>query len=313
MAPVANVRKICAFGHATPGQLVTDEGQRMRAQRELQRAVVLDHLTTVGQWAQFDIRLDTFGADGMVRAVGRGEQRQRRFAEPPHLPQALPTIGTKAMKGIAVRELLDRGALDARSPPYVFDALERGQLARTDDLRAVRVGQPADLAEPQPYGEVPPAIRLQRTVPAARVYARRANHDAVLARIADDLCGRVEAHRLRVHEARAEHVRVVMLHPRRRVGDLSERGGVALREAVRPEPLELAEGALGELTRITALDHAPDELFAEVRYASCEFERRHGAAQLISFCWREPRADDRDLHRLLLEQRHAERLFQHRA
>lgn len=154
------------------------------------------------------------------------------------------------MKGIAVGELFDRRALDARSSPYVLDALERGQLARADDLGAVRIRQPADLPEPQPYGEVPPAIWLQRAVPAACVDARGANHDAVFARIADNLRGRVEAHRLRVHQARAEYVWVMMLHPRRGVGDLGERGRVAFGEAVRPEALELTEGALGKLPRV---------------------------------------------------------------
>ncbi len=85
------------------------------------------------------------------------------------------------MKGIAISKLLDCCALDARSPPYVFHALERGQLPRADDLCAVRVGQPADLPQAEPYGEVTPAARLQRTVPAACVDARWPNHDAVLA------------------------------------------------------------------------------------------------------------------------------------
>ena len=40
-------------------------------------------------------------------------------------------------------------------------------------------------------------------------------------------------------------------------------------------------------------------------------EGRHGAAQPVGLRGREAGADDRDLHRLLLEQRHAERLLEH--
>ena len=40
-------------------------------------------------------------------------------------------------------------------------------------------------------------------------------------------------------------------------------------------------------------------------------ERRHGAAQPVGFVGREFRRRDGDLHRLFLEQRHAERALEH--
>ena len=40
-------------------------------------------------------------------------------------------------------------------------------------------------------------------------------------------------------------------------------------------------------------------------------EGRHGAAKLVGLAGREARAFDGDPHRLLLEQRHAQRLAQH--
>ena len=136
------------------------------------------------------------------------------------------------MKGIGVRQLLDRSALHARSTPDVLDGLEPGGAAGADDGRAVRVREPADLTQTEPDGEVAAAGRLQRAVPSARVDAGRPNLDAVVARVTDDLRGRVEAHRLSVHQGGAKHVRMVVLHPGAGISDLRERGGMALGKTV---------------------------------------------------------------------------------
>lgn len=132
-----------------------------------------------------------------------------------------------------------------------------------------------------------------------------AHLDAMLLRIAHDLRGRVKAHRLRVEERRAEDVGMMMLHPTARIGDLGKARRVALGKAIGAEALDLLEGALGEILGIAALNHAADKLVVEMRNAAGELEGRHGAAQLISLGGREARADDRDLHRLFLEQRNA--------
>src|SRR3546814_7503430 len=50
-----------------------------------------------------------------------------------------------------------------------------------------------------------------------------------------------------------------------------------------------------------------------MRYPARELEGRHRAAELVGFGGRKSRANDRDLHRLFLEERHAERLLEHRA
>src|SRR3546814_3968368 len=94
--------------------------------------------------------------------------------------------------------------------------------------------------------------------------------DAMLARIADDLRGRVEAHRLRVEQRGAKDVRMMMLHPAGRIGDLRKTRGVALGKAVTAEALDLLERTLGELFRIAALDHPPDKFVIEVRHRSEE-------------------------------------------
>src|SRR3546814_1026951 len=88
---------------------------------------------------------------------------------------------------------------------------------------------------------------------------------------------------------------------------------MALRKAIAPEALDLLEGALGKILGITPFDHAADELVVEMRYPARQFEGRHRPPQLIGFGRGEARADDRDLHRLLLKERDAERLLEHRA
>ena len=54
------------------------------------------------------------------------------------------------------------------------------------------------------------------------------------------------------------------------------------------------------------------KLVAEAVDGADALERRHGAAQPVGLARLEARADDGDAHRLLLEQRHAQRLFQDR-
>src|SRR3546814_11372988 len=88
---------------------------------------------------------------------------------------------------------------------------------------------------------------------------------------------------------------------------------MAFRKAVAPEALDLLEGPLGKILRIAALDHSADELVVEMADTARELEGRHCAAELVGLGGRKSRADDRDLHRLLLEERHAERLLEHRA
>jgi hypothetical protein len=127
----------------------------------------------------------------------------------------------------------------------------------------------------------------------------------MLAGVADDLGGSVEAHRLGVQERRAEHVRVVALHPGRGVGDLGEAGRVAFGKAVGAEALDLLDQLLRELGIDAVPGHAGHQLFFELADALGVFEGRHRLAQLVRARRREARALDRDLHRLFLEQRHA--------
>ena len=148
-------------------------------------------------------------------------------------------------------------------------------------------------------------------VPVGMIDIDRAHLDAVLAHVAHDLRRRVEAHGLRVEQRGREHVRIAALEPGRGIDQQREARGMAFREAVFAEALDLAEAALGELARIVARDHAFDHLGLERADGAGALEGRHGAAQLVGLARREAAGDDGDLHRLLLEQRHAERLAEH--
>ena len=154
---------------------------------------------------------------------------------------------------------------------------------------------------------------LQTVVPAARVDVHRAHGDAVLARIPHDLGRGVEAHGLGVQQRARERVRVVALEPGGDVGQQREARGVGFREAVVPEPLDLAEAALRKRKLVAARHHAPDHLFLELAEGAAPTEGGHGAAQRVGLVRRELRRLYGDAHRLLLEERHAEGFFEHPA
>lgn len=80
---------------------------------------------------------------------------------------------------------------------------------------------------------------------------------------------------------------------------------MAFGKAIAAETLDLLEAALGELGGIAARGHAFDQLGPEIVHRADIAEGRHRAAQLVGFRGREIRRNDRELHRLFLEQRHA--------
>jgi hypothetical protein len=64
----------------------------MRAERQLQRPVILDDLAPLGHRAEDGFGLKPLGArQSRLARVGGGEQGQRRFAEPAYLPEPLET------------------------------------------------------------------------------------------------------------------------------------------------------------------------------------------------------------------------------
>ncbi len=154
---------------------------------------------------------------------------------------------------------------------------------------------------------------FERAVPEAAVYIDGAQLDAVLARVAYDLRRRVEPHRLAVEQGAGENLRVEAFDPGRDVDEQCKARRVALGKTVGPEPLDLTEAAHGEIALVTVLDHAGDEFVAEQMDVAVALESRHRAAQPVGLLRSEAGADDRDLHRLLLEEWHAHGLAQHLA
>src|SRR5690606_12293969 len=90
-----------------------------------------------------------------------------------------------------------------------------------------------------------------------------------------------------------------------------EARGMRLREAVLAESLDLLEDPLRELPPVAALQHAVDQALPERLEIARPPPRRHRPPQPVGLAGREPGGDDRELHHLLLEDRHAERALEH--
>jgi hypothetical protein len=143
-----------------------------------------------------------------------------------------------------------------------------------------------DLAQAQP--QHPRAF--QRIVPRARAHVDRVDGDAVFPRIAHDLRGGIEAHRLAVEQRAGEDRRIVAFQPGGHIGERGEGLRVAFRKAVVAEALDLFEAAFGEIAFVAAPDHAFDQLLLVVVDRAVAAERGHGAAQAIGFGGENPAA-----------------------
>src|SRR5688572_3603277 len=88
---------------------------------------------------------------------------------------------------------------------------------------------------------------------------------------------------------------------------------MAFREAVAAKAFDLLEGPFRKFPLVAALDHTFDHLVLETADPAGEFERRHRPAQRVRLRRRETGPDDRDLHRLFLEEGDSQRLFEHRS
>ena len=119
-----------------------------------------------------------------------------------------------------------------------------------------------------------------------------------------------EAHRLGVEQRRAERRRLVVLEVRRRVHEVGERHRVRLGEAVVGERSQLHVQVVGDLAGDAPLGHAGVQPLLETLHPRRRALRAHRLAQLVGLRRREPGEVDRQLHQLLLEQRHAERALQ---
>src|SRR6187399_1538423 len=105
---------------------------------------------------------------------------------------------------------------------------------------------------------------------------------------------------------------VVRFLPGRGVDQKREGGRMRLRKAVVAEAFDLLEQRFAETPIDPLFRESVEQPLAMAQEPSRFFPGRHVAAQLIGLAAAVPRADDRDLHHLLLEQRYPERPFENR-
>jgi hypothetical protein len=141
----------------------------------------------------------------------------------------------------------------------------------------------------------------------------RQDGDPVLARVADQLGGRVEAHGLAIDQRGGERGRVVVFQIGRGVDQQGETGGVRLGESVFAEPADLLKDALSEFFGQAALAHAVQQFLAKRFDVAVLAPGCHRPAQLIRFARRESRGHHGQLHHLFLKNGNAQRFLQHAA
>ena len=122
----------------------------------------------------------------------------------------------------------------------------------------------------------------------------------------------VEPHRLAVQERTGEDRRPVATQPGGDVRQERERGGVTLGETVLAEPTDLIEDPLGEGRVDAALDHPPRQPVVVLVDLPGAPPGGHVAAKLVRLPGGVSASGDRQLHHLLLEDRHPEGLRQDR-
>lgn len=227
-------------------------------------------------------------------------------------------VAAEPAQGIGFGERGAGALVEIGAPAQVLDVAERHPGTGRDHAFRRLARQRADFPEAKAdrrlrgLGPAPGIDRFKARLDRAVAHVHRMHRDAVPPRVLHDLRRRVEAQRLRVQQRAGESRRLVALEPAACVGEQGEAGGVRLREAVAAEALHLLEDLFGEIRRIAPLGHAGEQALAMVLEAAAALPRRHRAAQFIGLAGRVPRRHHRDLHHLLLEQRHAERAAEHR-
>ena len=126
--------------------------------------------------------------------------------------------------------------------------------------------------------------------------------------IGDKAMRRPKAHRLGIQQSRQESRRVVELEPGAHIHEVGKGHRVALGETVVGKGGELSLDGICDLAGDPAFGHLAIETGSDSRHAFGGTLRPHCLAELIRIGRREPGDIDGDLHHLLLEQRHPERL-----
>ncbi|CFE45510.1 Uncharacterised protein [Mycobacterium tuberculosis] len=145
----------------------------------------------------------------------------------------------------------------------------------------------------------------------AGIDTRAVHRHAVPAGVGHQRLRRIETHRLGAQQRRTERRRVVQLEPRRVEHQRRETQCVALGEAEIGKRLQLFVDPVDHLVGgAVQRAHAVVEPAAQPAHAFGGAFGPHGAAQLVGLGGGKAGAVDRQLHQLLLKQRHSQRLSQ---
>jgi hypothetical protein len=134
---------------------------------------------------------------------------------------------------------------------------------------------------------------------------------AVAARVLDQLRRLVETHRLRVQQRAGECGGMEAFEPRRGPGEDREARRVRFGKAVFAEALDLLEDAFEIRFVVAAFEHAAADVVAERFEIATTPPGGHRTTQLVGTSCAETCDDLDQLHDLFLEDRHAERAFEH--
>src|SRR5689334_1843333 len=105
--------------------------------------------------------------------------------------------------------------------------------------------------------------RLQRAIPIAVIDVDGADLDAVLARIAHQLCRLIKPHRLAIEDGGAEHIRITAFDVGRGINQKRKTRRMTFGKTIFAEAFDLAETILGKIAVIAASHHAVDEFIAK--------------------------------------------------
>ena len=128
----------------------------------------------------------------------------------------------------------------------------------------------------------------------------------MLARIANNLRWRVKTHRLGIEQSAGKGRRKMAFEPARHIDQMGKACRMAFRETIFAKALDLIEAARCKFGVIAARHHSPDHHILQFIHHAARTECRHGLAQAIGLGTREFRSIKRDLHRLLLKNRHTQ-------
>ena len=152
---------------------------------------------------------------------------------------------------------------------------------------------------------------FDRTIPITKVHIHWQHMHAVCFRVGDQLSRLIKTHRLAIDQRRTKRGRIVSLEPTRNVNQFGKTSRVRLWKTILTKTADLPEHLPRKLFGQSSFFHPRMQLLAELFNDPGLSPLPHRSSQLIRFAGRKPGRHHGQLHRLLLENRHAQRSMQH--